>query len=119
MFLVFDFAAQEKNFLFCFCFNNRKQQHTKKMAEQDTFKLVLVRHGESLWNKENKFTGWADVPLSDKGREEAKAAAEVFFFFSLSPFFFFFFFFFFFLTLFFSSNSRATATPSMSVTPLC
>ena len=37
-------------------------------------KLVLVRHGESIWNKENKFTGWTDVPLSDKGIEEAKNA---------------------------------------------
>ena len=34
-------------------------------------KLVLVRHGESEWNRLNLFTGWADVPLSDKGREEA------------------------------------------------
>ena len=31
-------------------------------------RLVLVRHGESQWNKENRFTGWYDVPLSDKGR---------------------------------------------------
>ena len=30
-------------------------------------RLVLVRHGESQWNKENRFTGWYDVPLSDKG----------------------------------------------------
>lgn len=37
-------------------------------------KLVLIRHGESTWNKENKFTGWADVDLSEKGTEEAKAA---------------------------------------------
>jgi 2,3-bisphosphoglycerate-dependent phosphoglycerate mutase len=34
-------------------------------------KLVLLRHGESTWNKENRFTGWTDVDLSDKGREEA------------------------------------------------
>ena len=34
-------------------------------------KLVLLRHGESLWNKENRFTGWADVDLSDRGRLEA------------------------------------------------
>jgi 2,3-bisphosphoglycerate-dependent phosphoglycerate mutase len=31
------------------------------------FKLVLLRHGESTWNKENRFTGWTDVPLSPKG----------------------------------------------------
>src|SRR6476661_6517041 len=34
-------------------------------------KLVLLRHGESTWNKENRFTGWTDVDLSEKGREEA------------------------------------------------
>jgi 2,3-bisphosphoglycerate-dependent phosphoglycerate mutase len=35
-------------------------------------KLVLVRHGESQWNLENRFTGWTDVPLTEKGREEAR-----------------------------------------------
>jgi len=40
-------------------------------------KLVLVRHGESEWNKLNLFTGWTDVELSDKGREEAKNAGEL------------------------------------------
>lgn len=40
-------------------------------------KLVLLRHGESTWNKENRFTGWTDVDLSDKGREEASKAGEV------------------------------------------
>ena len=38
-------------------------------------KLVLLRHGESIWNKENKFTGWTDVDLSAKGIAEAKDAA--------------------------------------------
>src|ERR1051325_3982238 len=37
-------------------------------------RLVLLRHGESTWNKENRFTGWTDVDLSEKGREEAKEA---------------------------------------------
>jgi 2,3-bisphosphoglycerate-dependent phosphoglycerate mutase len=36
--------------------------------------LVLVRHGQSLWNLENRFTGWVDVPLTDLGREEARKA---------------------------------------------
>jgi 2,3-bisphosphoglycerate-dependent phosphoglycerate mutase len=40
-------------------------------------KLVLVRHGESAWNKENRFTGWTDVDLSDKGRQEAKEGGQV------------------------------------------
>jgi len=40
-------------------------------------KLVLVRHGESLWNLENRFTGWVDVPLTDKGRAEAKHAGQL------------------------------------------
>lgn len=41
------------------------------------YKIVLLRHGESTWNKENRFTGWTDVDLSEKGREEAKRAGEV------------------------------------------
>jgi 2,3-bisphosphoglycerate-dependent phosphoglycerate mutase len=40
-------------------------------------KLVLLRHGESAWNKENKFTGWTDVDLSEKGIEEAMEAGKV------------------------------------------
>jgi len=40
-------------------------------------KLVLIRHGESTWNKENRFTGWTDVELSDKGRQEAREGGEV------------------------------------------
>ncbi len=40
------------------------------------YKLVLLRHGESVWNKENRFTGWVDVDLSEKGSTEAKFAAE-------------------------------------------
>ena len=40
-------------------------------------KIVLIRHGESAWNKENRFTGWQDVPLSEKGLAEARAAGEL------------------------------------------
>ncbi|MEI6310865.1 MAG: 2,3-diphosphoglycerate-dependent phosphoglycerate mutase [Bacteroidota bacterium] len=39
--------------------------------------LVLIRHGQSQWNLENKFTGWVDVPLTAKGEEEAKAAGHL------------------------------------------
>ena len=39
-------------------------------------RLVLLRHGESVWNKENRFTGWTDVPLSEKGVEEATEAGR-------------------------------------------
>ncbi len=39
-------------------------------------KLVLLRHGESTWNQENRFTGWTDVDLSDKGRQEAQQAGK-------------------------------------------
>lgn len=42
-----------------------------------SFDLVLVRHGESQWNKENRFTGWVDVDLSEKGVGEACAAGQV------------------------------------------
>ena len=40
-------------------------------------KLVLLRHGESIWNKENRFTGWTDVDLSEKGKEEARKAGQL------------------------------------------
>jgi 2,3-bisphosphoglycerate-dependent phosphoglycerate mutase len=39
--------------------------------------LVLLRHGESTWNRENRFTGWTDVDLSDRGREEAAEAGRL------------------------------------------
>ena len=39
--------------------------------------MVLLRHGESLWNKDNKFTGWTDVDLSENGVEEAKQAGKM------------------------------------------
>ena len=41
------------------------------------YKIVLLRHGESTWNKENRFTGWTDVDLSEKGIEEAKYAGKI------------------------------------------
>ena len=40
------------------------------------YKLVLVRHGESVWNRENRFTGWKDVDLTEKGQAEATAAGK-------------------------------------------
>jgi 2,3-bisphosphoglycerate-dependent phosphoglycerate mutase len=42
-----------------------------------TYKLVLLRHGESQWNLENRFTGWTDVDLTEKGRQEAEAAGKL------------------------------------------
>jgi 2,3-bisphosphoglycerate-dependent phosphoglycerate mutase len=41
------------------------------------YKIVLLRHGESVWNKENRFTGWTDVDLSEKGFGEAKLAGKL------------------------------------------
>ncbi len=40
-------------------------------------RLVLVRHGQSQWNEENRFTGWVDIDLSEKGRSEAKGAGQL------------------------------------------
>ncbi len=41
------------------------------------YKIVLLRHGESVWNKENRFTGWTDIDLSEKGLQEAEEAGAV------------------------------------------
>ena len=41
------------------------------------YKVVLLRHGESQWNLDNRFTGWTDVDLTEKGRSEAKAAGKI------------------------------------------
>ena len=41
------------------------------------YRLVLVRHGESVWNQENRFTGWTDVDLNDRGRQEAGEAGRL------------------------------------------
>jgi 2,3-bisphosphoglycerate-dependent phosphoglycerate mutase len=47
------------------------------LAMRKTYSIVLLRHGESQWNLENRFTGWVDVDLTAKGREEAKTAGEL------------------------------------------
>ena len=44
---------------------------------KDIHRVVFVRHGESTWNMENRFTGWTDVPLTPNGIEEAKFAGQV------------------------------------------
>jgi len=54
--------------------------HARSLAAfqtADKHTLVLVRHGESTWNLENKFTGWVDVPLSPKGHEEVIQAGQL------------------------------------------
>ena len=48
-----------------------------KQAHSKIHKVVFVRHGESLWNKENRFTGWKDVGLSEKGVQEAQQAGHL------------------------------------------
>ncbi len=47
------------------------------MGAPSMSKLVLVRHGQSQWNLENKFTGWTDVPMTEKGEEEARKSGLV------------------------------------------
>jgi 2,3-bisphosphoglycerate-dependent phosphoglycerate mutase len=49
----------------------------KGLLNRGKHTLVLIRHGESTWNEENKFTGWYDCPLSVKGHKEAIAAGEL------------------------------------------
>ncbi|HMM71754.1 MAG TPA: 2,3-bisphosphoglycerate-dependent phosphoglycerate mutase, partial [Rhodocyclaceae bacterium] len=41
------------------------------------YRIVLLRHGESAWNQENRFTGWTDVDLTEKGIAEARAAGRL------------------------------------------
>ena len=41
------------------------------------YRIILARHGESIWNQDSKFTGWTNIPLTDKGRMEAKKMAMV------------------------------------------
>lgn len=53
-------------------FNNKAFQLLKSFNKSITYKVVFIRHGESVWNKENRFTGWTDVDLTPKGLEEAK-----------------------------------------------
>ena len=48
-----------------------------KKTEQMNIQCILLRHGQSAWNKENRFTGWEDVPLSSTGIEEAKMAGQL------------------------------------------
>ncbi len=52
----------------------RKKRSQLEKVSLEMYKVVLIRHGESIWNKENLFTGWTDVDLSEKGREEATQA---------------------------------------------
>jgi len=47
-----------------------------RQLQRQPGKLILIRHGQSAWNDENRFTGWANVPLTGRGREEAKTAAK-------------------------------------------
>src|ERR1041384_2588984 len=48
-----------------------------RTGDTSMYKLVLVRHGQSTWNLENRFTGWTDVGLTDLGREEAHEAGRL------------------------------------------
>ena len=48
---------------------------TVQNAQQRITQLVLLRHGQSIWNRDKKFTGWSDIPLSAKGEQEAEQAA--------------------------------------------
>ena len=41
------------------------------------YKIVFMRHGESTWNLDNRFTGWTDVDLTEKGVNEARAAGQI------------------------------------------
>src|SRR4030095_2861262 len=54
-----------------------KHERKHQRGVTSMYKLVLVRHGQSTWNLENRFTGWTDVGLTDLGREEAQGAGKL------------------------------------------
>merc|ERR1719192_2829569 len=53
-----------------------KAEDVQSDEKPKTYKVVMIRHGESEWNKENRFCGWYDAHLSEKGVEEAKAGGQ-------------------------------------------
>mmetsp|Transcript_2479 Transcript_2479/g.3187 ORF Transcript_2479/g.3187 Transcript_2479/m.3187 type:complete len:307 (-) Transcript_2479:480-1400(-) len=55
----------------------RSNVKTQLSMSEHKYTVVLIRHGESTWNKENKFTGWEDVPLSEKGEKEAREGGKL------------------------------------------
>jgi len=57
--------------------SHRRSGPAVRETDMQTTKLVLLRHGESTWNKENRFTGWTDVDLSEKGISEATEAGKL------------------------------------------
>src|SRR5215471_16226547 len=64
-------TVTRRNCFMWWLYNTRHRE-----SEEHMKKLVLLRHGESIWNMENRFTGWTDVDLSAKGVEEARAAGR-------------------------------------------
>ncbi len=61
----------------CFsCCPKRNRLQWRNDGRRNMSRLVLLRHGESLWNKENRFTGWTDVPLTARGVDEAHRAGR-------------------------------------------
>ena len=71
---IYLFFMDSFNFSIIFLVKN----DTKSQSNEGyMYKIVLIRHGESIWNKENRFTGWTDVDLSEKGISEAKIAGDL------------------------------------------
>jgi 2,3-bisphosphoglycerate-dependent phosphoglycerate mutase len=56
---------------------NTQQNADMQTSTGNTFPVVMIRHAQSLWNKENRFTGWADPPLTEAGVQEAKLAGDI------------------------------------------
>lgn len=60
-----------------FCLRLQSLKSSPVRDPTRTFTIVMLRHGLSQWNEENRFTGWVDVPLNDKGKDEAKQAGKI------------------------------------------
>ena len=75
-FLLGSFSCSNTNFLFALYILSLSKAATSSCLEMK-YTLVLVRHGESTWNNENRFTGWYDCPLSEKGLKEANEGGKL------------------------------------------
>jgi len=70
-------SCQLKSNIFSLIVFRRLRKAERNFANMSAYKIVMIRHGESEWNQENRFCGWFDAHLSEKGVSEAKQGGQV------------------------------------------